>query len=1152
MNKIYSKLQIKWNSIVPIISLLLLTASAYSQFTLCDYDQCLNNCINSEPGFFQEMITDEWELENMIINSSSEVMNGEVYTIPVVFHVLNKGEAIGTGSNISKEQILQALDDLNEEFANLNGTGSDVGIQFCLAKQDPLGHSTYENGENITGIQRIDAHNIPYFITYGIWPGVNEIQAKALSKWPKDDYLNIWVAHRLYTGTGDAAGFAYFPSASEAVDGIALRADATGTSQNSKVITHEAGHYFALFHTFHHGNTDCPINTNYDCMVDGDMICQTRPHTTFNGFPFPCDESLYTICDPSFSQPFLVTENHMNYTNNDCRDEFVPDQVIRIRSALLSLRSSLLTSIGCEEGCSDVISSFSVSNTVVPVGTQVQFINNSINAISYRWLMNTEQYSTTSNWSYTFYEGGTYNVCLDAISETGCINRHCNTIYVIPSCIPNEDPCESVQNGDFEQISESMVVTDFKNVCGWERIQSSPYFCDGPNNNAIGLFFKSTTDNERITSKDPLIFYEGQICKISFDYLVTNISPQKIIIALASNNSPTGSTSTPLESSATIIAEILNPSVDYSNQINNKCYKEGFSFHHYEDYFQFVNPANKYITITGLGNIDNSKHSIVFIDNVSINCCGPTGCIPIPDFTYNKECPKEFSGVNLGDHHPEGDIFTWNFLCANTTMTGQNVTIDLPPGDCEVCLTVACDNETATTTCKIVKIPETNPECEDECIDMDVTMHTCKQDITGENSYIGQVKLKVPNGTGPCDDSDILMGSSQFDISLASYSIIDDIDPLYDIVTLGIEVNTPPGIDLMNSFIIGFVNLCDPDGNVICYNLIYRGEECDNCLGEITATASCIDDNPFDDIYQYKGNVTVDLPSGGFKPCDIVSSEVGYNQTVVMNSQGNQAIIDFNINTSTEGDFDATSLLCFTDKDGVQYCYTLNIDIDPCPPLPTDCVAVWATKPVNCTRSEDGMLTYNFTMGNGMIPAGQYEICDFGLQSTIMDENDESIEGAVVSVNYGYLSNGYFVFSVDFSVPCEFAGGDVILRLYFCDDRGNLVCFYFPLHLNRCALDCDDGRDGKLKQRSVSNIDGIELNIFPNPATNDITVRIKNAMTKQHNVEIIDQLGRILIEQKFEDSIELDISEIHSGLHFVKITNIDGSLIGTEKLLIIK
>src|SRR5687767_333872 len=40
------------------------------------------------------------------------------YTIPLVVHVIHLGEPVGTGSNISDSLILDAINGLNERFAN--------------------------------------------------------------------------------------------------------------------------------------------------------------------------------------------------------------------------------------------------------------------------------------------------------------------------------------------------------------------------------------------------------------------------------------------------------------------------------------------------------------------------------------------------------------------------------------------------------------------------------------------------------------------------------------------------------------------------------------------------------------------------------------------------------------------------------------------------------------------------------------------------------------------------------------------------------------------------------------------------------------------------------------------------------------------------
>ena len=76
-----------------------------------------------------------------------------VITIPVVVHVIHKGEPVGTGTNISNAQIQSQIDILNQDFRRLNtdvlfspapfrGSSADPLIQFCLAQQKPDGSST--------------------------------------------------------------------------------------------------------------------------------------------------------------------------------------------------------------------------------------------------------------------------------------------------------------------------------------------------------------------------------------------------------------------------------------------------------------------------------------------------------------------------------------------------------------------------------------------------------------------------------------------------------------------------------------------------------------------------------------------------------------------------------------------------------------------------------------------------------------------------------------------------------------------------------------------------------------------------------------------------------------------------------------------------
>jgi hypothetical protein len=72
--------------------------------------------------------------------------------LPIVVHVVHLGEAIGVETNISDEQILSMVDNLNHRFrGDINALTSltdvydegelslalDSKIQFCLASRDP-------------------------------------------------------------------------------------------------------------------------------------------------------------------------------------------------------------------------------------------------------------------------------------------------------------------------------------------------------------------------------------------------------------------------------------------------------------------------------------------------------------------------------------------------------------------------------------------------------------------------------------------------------------------------------------------------------------------------------------------------------------------------------------------------------------------------------------------------------------------------------------------------------------------------------------------------------------------------------------------------------------------------------------------------------
>jgi hypothetical protein len=160
---------------------------------------------------------------------------------------------------------------------------------------------------------------------FGLAEGINEQELKDLSRWPHGDCLNIWIVHNIWSNNQYTIfGSSTFPGESDDKDGIILRSDIVGSSNHSKVLTHEVGHYLNLYHTYQGGNeTLCPPNSN--CEVDGDHCCDTSPHKMVVG---GCDTSGNNSCgafDPT------VVNNYMNVTQNSCKDRFTTCQVIRMR-----------------------------------------------------------------------------------------------------------------------------------------------------------------------------------------------------------------------------------------------------------------------------------------------------------------------------------------------------------------------------------------------------------------------------------------------------------------------------------------------------------------------------------------------------------------------------------------------------------------------------------------------------------------------------------------------------------------------------------------------------------------------------------------------------------------------------------------------------
>lgn len=335
--------------------LLLATFSALSLQSIAQTEPCASDWLHKKEMLANPEYREAFQVNREAARSFNEGREDLVYHIPVVVHVIHRGEPVGTGSNISDEQIHSAISSLNKAFRKegITGNGVDTGIDFCLAEKSPTGAAH-------TGINRVSAAEIGDYGTNGItYGGIsnNEKAIKALSRWDNKKYYNLWVVAEIENNNAGSGvqGFAYFPGAPGTVDGAVMLYNAFGydpqgnygfnlksyTRMNGTLI-HEMGHGLNLYHSFEGdgSGTSCP--TEVSCGNDGDEVCDTPPHKRSNS---SCVPGVANSCGDGTSDAYI--HNYMDYSSDACKNEFTHGQRNRMRSALVYSRPLLATSTAC-------------------------------------------------------------------------------------------------------------------------------------------------------------------------------------------------------------------------------------------------------------------------------------------------------------------------------------------------------------------------------------------------------------------------------------------------------------------------------------------------------------------------------------------------------------------------------------------------------------------------------------------------------------------------------------------------------------------------------------------------------------------------------------------------------------------------------------
>jgi hypothetical protein len=220
--------------------------------------------------------------------------------ISIYFHVVSQDSTLA-GGNIPDSQIAAQVTVMNQDYAS-------TGLSWVLAGTTRTVNSDWFNNAGPSSSQQTAMKN-----------ALRQGGANA---------LNVYsVGFTSGSGAG-LLGYSTFPSSYSGApkdDGVVMLFSSVpgGTSAPynlGRTLTHEAGHWVGLYHTFQGG-----------CTGAGDSVSDTPPEASA---AFGCPTGRDT-CTGGGVDPIT---NYMDYTDDSCMNQFTPGQTTRLKSQIATYR----------------------------------------------------------------------------------------------------------------------------------------------------------------------------------------------------------------------------------------------------------------------------------------------------------------------------------------------------------------------------------------------------------------------------------------------------------------------------------------------------------------------------------------------------------------------------------------------------------------------------------------------------------------------------------------------------------------------------------------------------------------------------------------------------------------------------------------------
>ncbi|TEB11083.1 zincin [Coprinellus micaceus] len=221
--------------------------------------------------------------------------------IEVYWHVVSKNSSVA-GGNILDSQIAAQITILNEAY-------STTGLSFSLAGVDRVVNATWFN--KVTDGTREQTE-----------------MKRALRKGGAYD-LNVY-SSGFVEDPRRLLGYATWPwdyAANPQNDGVVIHSGTVPGGDNAPynlghTLTHEAGHWVGLLHTFQGG-----------CNGAGDQVADTPPEARP---AFGCEVGRDTCTADRLPDP---VHNFMDYSDDSCMTEFTAGQAARLTAAIATYRT---------------------------------------------------------------------------------------------------------------------------------------------------------------------------------------------------------------------------------------------------------------------------------------------------------------------------------------------------------------------------------------------------------------------------------------------------------------------------------------------------------------------------------------------------------------------------------------------------------------------------------------------------------------------------------------------------------------------------------------------------------------------------------------------------------------------------------------------